>query len=34
MDGLASLGCDSIPKLRKKLPELRRELANERMFKV
>ena len=34
MDGMVALGCDTAPQLRRKLPELRRELNNERIFKV
>ena len=32
--GMRSLRCDSLEKLRRRLPELRRELQDERKFKV
>ena len=34
MTGMQSLGCDSIEKLRRKLPALRAELQNDANFKV
>lgn len=33
INGMSKMGCDSLDKLRKKLPELRAELQNEERFR-